>query len=542
MAVTSRIPVAGMHLLQFEGDDADFCSRIIVVRDARTAVGALARAWESRYFALEEQPPGWWGDPWSFTLIDGWESLLGRPLAEVCSKQWLTLAIAALKASPDATVVRYEDLVTDPRGSEITVSELYGTPVTVALAEPDDPWERPLDIGEVLAGLSSCNDLLEEYLSLVEARGVSGYREPLAAREEEDVDLRQPSEGTAFHSAFTASVPQLLAAAGASLLITTYKAGQAIIARTEDGTSLDTSFTAMGRPMGTAIGGNRLAVGTADSVVVYMRHAASNRVHLMPPPDAVFVPKVISFTGDVAVHDMGWDDTGTLWFVNTRFSCLSTLDPYSSFNCAWKPNWISNLAAEDRCHLNGLAMVDGQPRYVTALAVTDEAAGWREHKGTGGVIVDITTDEVLTSGLAMPHSPRWHDGRLWFLESGNGSISYLDANRNRIEVARLPGFTRGLAFIGPYALIGLSQVRESVFTGLPVTESAAERNCGVWVVDTRTGEIAGFLRFSGTVTEIFDVQVLGARWPYLADPGELTQESFSLDTETLALVAQPVRS
>jgi uncharacterized protein (TIGR03032 family) len=180
-------------------------------------------------------------------------------------------------------------------------------------------------------------------------------------------------------------------------------------------------------------------------------------------------------------------------------------------------------------------MVDGVARYVTALSETDIAGGWRELKGTSGVIVDITTNEIVASGLSMPHSPRWHDGRLWVLESGKGTLGTVDVATGAVTtVATLPGFTRGLSFIGPYALVGLSQVRESVFSSLPITDQAAERNCGVWLVDTRTGQIVGFLKFDGVVQEIFDVQVIPARWPSIVDAGPLTQSAYVLPDEALA--------
>lgn len=127
----------------------------------------------------------------------------------------------------------------------------------------------------------------------------------------------------------------------------------------------------------------------------------------------------------------------------------------------------------------------------------------------------------------MPHSPRWYDNRLWVLESGKGTLGVVDLDSGSVEtIAVMPGFTRGLAFIGPYALVGLSQVRESVFTQLPITAQAAERNCGVWMVDTRNGAIVGFLKFDGVVQEIFDVTTLPGRWPVFVDQGPLTQNAF----------------
>jgi uncharacterized protein (TIGR03032 family) len=156
------------------------------------------------------------------------------------------------------------------------------------------------------------------------------------------------------------------------------------------------------------------------------------------------------------------------------------------------------------------------------------------------VIIDLDSDEVIVEGLSMPHSPRWHQGTLWILESGKGSLSKVDLASGEVScVATLPGFTRGLAFIGPYALVGLSQVRESVFKDLPVTDSSQERNAGVWVVDTRTGEIAGMLKFDGMVSEIFEVAVIhNAKAATVIAPSELTAFAYNLPKQALEQLAQ----
>jgi uncharacterized protein (TIGR03032 family) len=206
--------------------------------------------------------------------------------------------------------------------------------------------------------------------------------------------------------------------------------------------------------------------------------------------------------------------------VNTRFSCLATLDEQHSFVPRWRPPFVTRLAAEDRCHLNGLAVVDGDVRYVTALGVSDDANGWREHKSDGGVVLDVSSGAVVAAGLSMPHSPRWYGGRLFVLESGIGSLGVVDLERGAVDtLIQLPGFTRGLAFAGKYAVVGLSQVREQIFRDIPLTAGNPDRLCGVWVVDLERAEVAAFLRFEGSVQEIFDVQVLpGATWPEVAEP------------------------
>jgi uncharacterized protein (TIGR03032 family) len=292
--------------------------------------------------------------------------------------------------------------------------------------------------------------------------------------------------------------------------------------------------------MGVAAAGSRLSIGIGTAIV-NMSNTPTLAAGLVPPNvnDAVYTMRSMIQTGDVAMHEMAFAGD-QLWFVNTRFSCLCTTDMNYSFVPRWRPPWITGLAGEDRCHLNGFALRDGRPRYVTALSQTDTAHGWRDLKGVAGLIMDVVTNTIVAEGLAMPHSPRWHDGRLWVLESGKGTLATVDVDTGQVTtIATLPGFTRGLAFLGPYALVGLSQVRESVFKDLPVTQSADERNCGVWLVDTRTGAIAGFVRFEGMVQEIFDVQVLpGRRWPtILRDDSELTVSSFVLPDDALRQVS-----
>ncbi|HZN32689.1 MAG TPA: TIGR03032 family protein, partial [Pirellulaceae bacterium] len=193
-----------------------------------------------------------------------------------------------------------------------------------------------------------------------------------------------------------------------------------------------------------------------------------------------------------------------------------TLSPEYSFVPRWRPPFISALAAEDRCHLNGLAMVDGRPAIVTALGTTDVRDGWRADKPHGGCIIDIPSGEFVTRGLSMPHSPRWHNGQLWVLESGTGGVVLVDrATGKRETVAALPGFTRGVALAGPYAFVGLSKIRPtSAMDGVPLAARRDQLKCGIGVIDLRNGQTVAFLEFQTAVEEIFDVQILpGIRFP-----------------------------
>jgi uncharacterized protein (TIGR03032 family) len=335
---------------------------------------------------------------------------------------------------------------------------------------------------------------------------------------------------------------------GSSLLVTTYQAGKLVMVR-DEGDHLNTHFRAFQAPMGLALDGNRLAVGTTIQVWEYADVPALT-AKLDPPGrhDACFLPRASHVTGNIQGHEMAWGREGELWVVNTRFSCLCTLDTLASFVPRWRPPFVSALEPSDRCHLNGLAMVDGRPKYVTALGETDEAAGWRANKTQGGVLMDVDSGEVITRGLSMPHSPRWYAGRLWVCESGAGTLGFIDPDTGRYQpIAEVPGFTRGLDFVGNLAFVGLSQVRESaVFSGIPITErlTEEERTCGVCVVDLTSGQLVALLRFDTTVQELFAVTVLrGRRWPELINDNDmLLENSFVVPDAALADVPLALRA
>ena len=192
------------------------------------------------------------------------------------------------------------------------------------------------------------------------------------------------------------------------------------------------------------------------------------------------MPRATYYIGDIHAHDVAISGERIV-FVATRFSCLATLGFDYSFTPLWKPSFVSDLVPEDRCHLNGLAMLDGRPKYVTALGTTDVAGGWREKKATGGVLIDVDSGEVVLGGLSMPHSPRLHQGKIWLLNSGAGQLTAVDpASGAAAMVCELPGYTRGLCLVGDYALIGLSKIREKhIFGGLPV-QAHARRCVAAW--------------------------------------------------------------
>lgn len=312
-----------------------------------------------------------------------------------------------------------------------------------------------------------------------------------------------------FSCVHTPEFPDLLASLGCSLALSTYQAGKviALSANHDDGlVQLPRTFA---KPMGMAVGGSRLAIAARDMVVVLANapQLASGYPRNPNTYDALYVPRAVYFTGELDLHDMAWGNEG-LWAINTRFSCLSLINDQYSFTPRWQPPFITELTPEDRCHLNGLELVDGEPRYVTALGTTNSGGAWRENRLQGGVLLDVPSGETILQGLPMPHSPRLYDGRLFVLLSATGELVEVDpANGSYTVVSQLPGFARGMTRQGDYLFIGISRVRQRhIFSNMPVAK--LEPFAGIVVVHLPSGKLAGSIRYLNSCEEIYDVQVL----------------------------------
>lgn len=254
--------------------------------------------------------------------------------------------------------------------------------------------------------------------------------------------------------------------------------------------------------------------------------------------DRCYVPRQSFVTGNVMAHDLAVDADGRIVFVNTAYSCLAVTDPVHSFRPLWKPPFISELAVEDRCHLNGLAMDAGHPRYVTAVSRSDVQAGWRENRGDGGLIMDVANDTILTEGLSMPHSPRLYREDLYALDAGRGNLCRIDRVTGAIEpIAFCPGFLRGLAFCNNNAIVGLSLPRDKSFAGLDLDAALKSRDaepwCGLQIISLQSGETVEWLRIKGEVDELYDVAVLpNVQCPMALDfVAEGIQQAISFELE-----------
>jgi len=296
---------------------------------------------------------------------------------------------------------------------------------------------------------------------------------------------------------------------GVSLAFTTYQTNRLMLVGSKADGNVAINERIFDKPMGLFAHQDKLYMSTRYQIWQFNNLLTAGESY--QEGDRLYVPSLSYTTGNLNVHDVVLDGDGNLLFVNTDFSCLASLEAGYSFKPLWQPPFISKLAAEDRCHLNGLAMVAGKPTYMTACSATNSGAGWREHRHNGGIVLHLPSNEIIAHNLSMPHSPRWYQGKLWLLNSGTGELGYLE-QQEFIPLTFCPGFVRGLAFWCDYAFVGLSKLRSSSFTGLSLEMRLQQMGqvpqCGLMVIDLRTGEIIHSLLMEGAVEELFDVVVL----------------------------------
>ena len=343
---------------------------------------------------------------------------------------------------------------------------------------------------------------------------------------------------TLFRYTHSPTLPKLLWQLGCTLAFSTYQAGKVIFIRATSPDKIEQHALDFPRPMGLAVSDQRIAVATREEVVVLTNTsvkefpeshyvdsgpgAVGNSAYQTGAPESrhvdpgilvgaaedTYVPEKTYFSGEIDTHDLAWGKDG-LWAINTLLSSMSLADNDSSFEAQWRPPFVSDIAPEDRCHLNSVAMVDGQPEYVTAFGEVDTFEGWRENRISGGIVMDVSSGEIVLEGLPMPHSPRVYDGKLYLLLSGTGELVRAEPETGRYEVvAQLPGFVRGMARCGDYLFVGLSKLRKSssTFAALPISDQALFS--GIVAVSLSEGRVVEHLRYEIGVEEIYDVQVL----------------------------------
>ncbi len=310
-----------------------------------------------------------------------------------------------------------------------------------------------------------------------------------------------------------------------SLALSSYQTGRLYLIGVRPDKRINFHEVGVGRAMGLWADQQRVLLATENQLIRFENVLAPNQ--RMGEADRHYVPRVSHTTGDLDIHDIVVREDGVIIFANTMFSCLSMLSNVHSFKPYWAPPFISKLAAEDRCHLNGIAMKDGQPAYITATSRADIVNGWRARREQGGCVVDVQSSEVITEKLSMPHSPRWHNGKLWVLNSGTGYLGTVNFSTGEFEpFVFLPGFVRGLAFHNNHAVVGLSLPRNGTFSGLQLDEELNKRDadawCGVQIVNLSSGDVVEWIRFETAVTEMLDVcTIAGVQLPSATAPSSL---------------------
>ena len=315
-----------------------------------------------------------------------------------------------------------------------------------------------------------------------------------------------------------------------SLAISSYQTGRVYLVGSDKSGRVSFFERIFERAMGIVGNAQRLYLGGLYQLWRFENVLRSNEV-IHGQFDKCYVPRNAQTIGDLDIHELGIRKNGKVVFVNTKYSCLAELSMTHSFKVVWKPDFISKLAPEDRCHLNGLAMVDGEPKYVTAVCKSDAVDGWRDRRKDGGVVIDIESNEIVCEGLSMPHSPRWANGKLWVLNAGTGELGWVDFEKKAfVPLTFLPGFARGLSIIGNMAAVGLSKPRNQRFEGLQLDAELTKRDvepwCGVQIVSLVNGDVQNWIRFDGDITEIFDLcflpnvrhpMMVGLRTPEIRD-------------------------
>jgi len=325
-------------------------------------------------------------------------------------------------------------------------------------------------------------------------------------------NLKQPL--APFSCRYSPQIPELLQRLNCTIAVSTYQANKLVMISAKDENSLVQLPRQFSKPMGIAENKNtdQLALACKDEIVVFSNSQQLAHHYPRSPQkyDALYMPRMTYHTGPLDIHDLCYGNDGKLFAVNTLFSCIVNIDDQFNFTPYWKPKFIDKLVSEDRCHLNGLALKDGVPKYASAFNQGNTHQSWREHVTKTGAIFDIETSEVVADGLAMPHSPRWFNNDLYVLLSATGELVRIDVNTGKYDVVvKLNGFVRGMDLYKDYLFIGLSKLRKnsSTFGKLPFADQANE--AGIMLVHLPTGSIAGNITYLSSLDEIYDIHILG---------------------------------
>lgn len=323
---------------------------------------------------------------------------------------------------------------------------------------------------------------------------------------------QEPAENYSISTGFV----NLLNAQNISIAVTSYQSGRLYLLGRNPKGGLMINEQYFQKAMGLHYADNTLYMATLANIYRMENILLPDQVMDEQYTDC-FVPRTTHLTGVLDAHDVGVTKDNEILFVNTRYNCIAKVSDKHSFKPFWKPAFISSIVSEDRCHLNGMAMQNGVAKYATAVSKSDTVDGWRDRRADGGIIIDVEKNEIVCEGLSMPHSPRLYNGKLWVLNSGTGELGWVDLSKKDLTkrfqpVCFCPGFTRGVAFHGKFAFVGLSKPRYKRFKGLALDkrlqETDSEPWCGLQVIDLSTGACVQWFRIDGKIGELYDVEII----------------------------------
>lgn len=296
-----------------------------------------------------------------------------------------------------------------------------------------------------------------------------------------------------------------------SLVFTTYQAGKIFFIGLQPNGRLSVFERTFDRSMGLWVEHSSLYLSSLYQIWNFENALEPGQTH--DDYDCLYIPQASYVTGDLDIHDLVIEGCGKLVFANTLFNCLSTVSKTHSFTPLWQPPFVTELVAEDRCHLNGIALQNDKVRFVTTIGQTNLADDWRTQRRTGGCVLDVKTNQLIAVDLSMPHSPRYYQNKLWILNSGTGEFGYIDQQQGKLEpVVFCPGYLRGCALYHNYAVVGLSRPRNKTFSGLlldeKLTQTATKSFCGLLIIDLLAGKIVHWLKLEGIISELYDVAVI----------------------------------
>lgn len=360
-----------------------------------------------------------------------------------------------------------------------------------------------------------------------------------SASEYKSEDNSQDNFGCRYSSSF----PAFLLKHSISLAFTSYQASRVCFLRAANN-QINLHLRAFPRPMGIYADEERITLGTFSEVIDFRRSQSvldevqqgvhdndarlsrklkekaqqareivrlrkNRELEEVKQADALYLPRASHYSGMINIHDIAWGKSG-LWVVNSTFSCLSTLSPDSSFVARWKPWFISELVPEDRCHVNGMSLRDGEPRYVTTFNQHDHMDSWSQSAIGKGTLIDIEDNRIILDNLTMPHSPRYHNGYVYVCNSGNGTVLKVNPDTGVTQtILELPGFTRGISFYKNYMFVGTSKTRKSeVREQIPLLNKYDTTQSGVWVYNFDTNAIVDHLIFDDSLEQIYDIAVI----------------------------------